>query len=82
MEERTFRISGHVVDQHNQGIEGLRIEAWDKDLIYNDLVGNATTLDEGAFEISCRESSFREHFGDRKPDLFFNTTWKVIARNA
>jgi hypothetical protein len=67
-----FRISGHIVNQQTrQGVMGLRVEAWDKDLIFNDLVGSAMTDTEGAFHIECSASYFQECFQDRQPDLFF-----------
>ena len=74
MEERTFRISGRVIDQRNQGVAGLRVEAWDKDLIRNDLVGSAVTNDQGMFQITLKESYFQERFESRRPDLFFTVS--------
>jgi 5-hydroxyisourate hydrolase-like protein (transthyretin family) len=71
MAEKIFHIIGRVIDQSGQGVEGLRVEAWDKDLIFNDLVGSAETDAEGRFEIQFKESYFKEIFIDRKPDLFF-----------
>lgn len=69
---RTFRISGHVIDRETrQGLSGLRVEAWDKDLIFNDLVGADTTDQQASFRIEFDESHFREIFLDRRPDLFF-----------
>ncbi len=68
----TFRLSGHVIDsQTNEGLAALRVEAWDKDLIYNDLVGSTITDEQGAFQIEFNESYFRELFLERRPDLFF-----------
>jgi SdrD B-like domain len=74
MEERTFRISGRVIDQRNQGVAGLRVEAWDKELIRNDLVGSAVTGDQGMFQITLSESYFQELFETRRPDLFFTVS--------
>ena len=72
----TFKILGRIIDEttHN-GIAGLRVEAWDKDLVIDDLVGSALTDAEGRFEIEFSESYFSEIFFDRSPDLFF----KVFA---
>lgn len=70
--EERLRISGRIVDRNTrQGITGLRIEAWDKDLFIDDLVGSDETDAEGRFQIEFTESYFRELFFDREPDLFF-----------
>src|SRR5437660_8815681 len=69
---KTFRITGRVIDSTTQqGIAGLRVEAWDKDLICNDLVGSSVTDEQGAFQIEFTSSYFAELFLDRQPDLFF-----------
>ena len=67
MTHKTFRIIGRVLDQTGQGVEGLRVEAWDKDL---NLVWNAETGSDGFFEMKFEESYFKEIFA-RRPDLFF-----------
>lgn len=42
--QNSYRISGHVVgSKTRQGAVGLRVQAWDKDLVCNDLVGSAVT---------------------------------------
>ncbi|HBB33231.1 MAG TPA: hypothetical protein DDZ80_11745 [Cyanobacteria bacterium UBA8803] len=67
-----FHISGSLIDRlTKQGLPGLRVEAWDKDMISNDLLGSAITDEQGNFQIEFDESYFRELFLDRQPDLFF-----------
>jgi hypothetical protein len=67
-----FRISGRIINQQTrQGVMGVRVEAWDKDLIFNNLVGSAMTDTEGTFRIEFSASYFQECFLDRQPDLFF-----------
>ena len=64
-------IKGKVISSETkEGIKGLRVEAWDKDLFVSDLVGGTTTGDGGIFRIQFDESSFKELFLDRRPDLF------------
>jgi hypothetical protein len=70
--DNTHQISGRVIDDKSgRGIARLRVEAWDKDLVFDDLVGSDETDAEGRFRIEFSESYYRELFIDRKPDLFF-----------
>lgn len=72
MERKTYRIVGRVINLDDQrGIPGLRVEAWDKDLIFHDLVGSTVTGHQGSFGMVFDDSAFRELFFDRHPDLFF-----------
>jgi hypothetical protein len=67
-----FQINGRVIaEDSGRGIAGLRVEAWDKDLFFDDLVGNALTDAQGSFRIEFTGKYFREIFFDREPDLFF-----------
>jgi len=68
----TFQIFGRVIDRPTHfGIAGLRVEAWDKDLICNDLVGSSTTDEQGTFRMEFDESYFQKLFQNRRPELFF-----------
>lgn len=70
--DNNLRIVGHIVDRQTQKpLEGLQVEAWDKDLIHDDLVGRSVTDAQGTFAIDIEESSYLGIFRERKPDLFF-----------
>ena len=50
---KTYNIAGKLIHaESNQPINGLRIEAWDKDILVNDFVGEATSNKEGNFKIT------------------------------
>lgn len=67
-----IRIGGTINSRTNLApVPNLRVEAWDKDLLFSDLVGLGFTDSQGQFEISLTEEKYREWFLDRHPDLYF-----------
>lgn len=71
MAKKNITISGYIFSQKKKGIANLKVEAWDKDMLLDDLVGSAVTDDKGKFVITFTSKYFKELFLDRKPDLFF-----------
>ena len=72
MVARVFQIIGKVLDRKTRrGVAELRIEAWDKDPLYDGQIGSDVTDGKGGFRVTFSETSFKECFGDRRPDLFF-----------
>lgn len=67
-----INITGFIFNQKTKkAIANLKVEAWDKDMVVDDLVGSAVTDSNGRFEITFSRKYFSELFLDRKPDLFF-----------
>lgn len=69
--ELEFRITGIVRERETRRpLPGLIVRAYDKDLLYDDLLGSVTTDSSGCFEIRYAGSDFQEIF-DRRPDIYF-----------
>lgn len=72
MEIKNYEINGRVVASGTRkGLYNLRVEAWEKDEKYNDLLGNAVTNSEGGFNIRFDSNYFRENRPESEPDVFF-----------
>lgn len=73
----TFRITGTVkVAETGVGLPGLFVKAYDKDILFDDLLGSAITGEGGRFEIVSELKDFRDFF-DVKPDIYL----KVYTRD-
>ncbi|TKC98605.1 neuraminidase-like domain-containing protein [Polyangium fumosum] len=67
-----YILTGRVVDiQTGQGLPDVRVEAWDKGRLCNDLVACAFSDALGIFRIVLETRHLRELFLDRVPVLFF-----------
>lgn len=71
-EKRKYKIKGTVTGERDGcGVPDFRVEAWDKDMIVDDLLGTAITDENGGFTISFDETYYQEICFDRKPDIYF-----------
>jgi len=67
-----YILTGRAVDiQTGQGLPDVRVEAWDKGRLCNDLIACAFTDAPGIFRIVLDPRHLRELFLDRVPVLFF-----------
>lgn len=65
-----FKVTGRVREKESGlGVEGLMVRAYDKDLLFDDLLGTAITRQDGTFELVYGEHDFRELF-DKRPDIY------------
>jgi hypothetical protein len=65
-----FRIHGQVSGANSKGpLSGLIVQAFDKDLLFDDRLGTATTDAKGRFDIRYEESDFSDFF-ERRPDIY------------
>ncbi len=87
-----FVVGGKVINfQTGQGLKGLRVEAWDKDIHFDDALGHALTDAEGKFDIFYSQSAFSDRSSEKNPDIFFKiflaerlleTTENALIQNA
>jgi tellurite resistance protein len=73
MNLKLFKVSGRVYQAESDiGIPNLIIEAFDKDVVKNDKLGQATTNSEGTFEITYSEADFKSKYEvlESNPDLY------------
>jgi hypothetical protein len=65
-----LRISGVVRElESRRGVSNVVVAAFDKDLIWDDLLGRAITNAQGAFEIVTESADFRDFF-EKRPDIY------------
>ncbi len=88
-----MRVIGTVVEEESgKPLEGLRVRAYDKDLVFDDDLGETTTDADGRFEISYTDVQFRD-LEETEPDLYLRvydasgsrllySTEKAVRRSA
>jgi hypothetical protein len=71
-----FIIQGRVRDgETGAGVPGLFVKAYDKDLLFDDLLGSAITGADGSFDIISESSDFRNFF-EARPDLYLRVFYR------
>ncbi len=65
-----YEIVGRVLElESQQGVPGVTVSAFDKDLMFDDLLGEVMTDPEGGFKIEYDEKAFKNLF-ENAPDVY------------
>ena len=93
MPKERFWVSGVVREQESgRALPDLVVRAYDKDLVFDDVLGFATTDADGAFRIAFSSDEFQDWF-EKRPDLYLrvfdregtrelHSTRKQLRKNA
>jgi hypothetical protein len=88
-----MRVIGTVVEEETGApLQGLRVRAYDKDLVFDDKLGDTLTDASGRFEIPYTEAHFRD-LEETEPDVYIRiydgsgrkllyTSEKAVRRSA
>jgi len=72
----SFKITGVIRElESNDGVPDLKIRAFDKDIVFDDILGSAVTDSNGNFDITYEERNFRQLF-EGKPDIYITVSAK------
>ena len=66
-------VQGRVCDRNAEPSEGLVVRLYDKDLTFDDELGEAITDESGKFEIAFDKHDFNDE-GEKLPDLYVVVT--------
>lgn len=81
----TSIIKGQIIGaETRQPLAGVRVEAWDKDLLIDDLLGSTVTDAAGGFAMEIDRRYYQEIIFDRRPDVYFKVyrEERLIANTA
>jgi hypothetical protein len=68
-EPGTWIVRGRVADKQGKGLNDLVVSLYDKDLFFDDKLGETETDDNGDFSLTYRTEDFRDLI-ERKPDIY------------
>ncbi len=74
-------VRGRVTEKGGAPAVGMIVTIWDKDLFFDDRLGQAETNERGEYELRYTTEDFRDFF-ERKPDVYVRVTDRSGKRRA
>jgi hypothetical protein len=72
MSSKIFTVAGAILSKGtDEPLEELRVEAWDKNMIKDELLGTDVTTEFGKFSITFSKNNFKDLFFNNRPDIYF-----------
>jgi hypothetical protein len=68
-------VRGRVTDEKKQGVGGLTIGLYDKEHVFDDVLGTTLTDDDGKFRLTYQSKEFKDLF-EKKPEVYLRVTGK------
>ncbi len=68
-EKDVWRVRGRVMDAEGNPAAGVTVSLYDRDLFFDDRLGDTTTSADGEYRFTYRTEDFRD-FIERRPDLY------------
>ena len=65
----TWIVRGRVTDKEGKGLSNLVVSVYDKDLIFDDELGQTETDDKGEYSLTYHTEDFRDLI-EKKPDIY------------
>jgi hypothetical protein len=76
-----FKITGVVREKESKRpVPGLLVRAFDKDMFFSDLLGNAITSSDGTFSLGYEGKDFQELF-EKRPDIYLDIYGSTTAKD-
>lgn len=71
-----WMVRGRITDESGDGLGGLIVSVYDKDLVFDDRLGETVTDESGNYLLAYRTEDFRDLI-ENKPDIYV----KIMDRN-
>ncbi len=70
-ESLPYRVFGKITNKKGKVPSNIMVEAYDKDLLFDDKLGTSVPDEKGDFMFIYEDSDFQELILDKKPDIYF-----------